>query len=115
VKLLIERGAYLDSRSRAGWTPLQNASCFGYLEVTRLLLDRGADVNAKTRLGLTALHVASTEGHFQICMLLVERGADLDVRNVSGRTPRQLATRLATLAGQRGVAEFLSERGTCEE
>ena len=47
VRLLIERGAEVDSRDRWGWTPLHNASRFGHLEVSRVLVDHGANVNAR--------------------------------------------------------------------
>jgi hypothetical protein len=109
AKLLIERGAYVNARTKRGRTPLHSTIRYGNLEVVRLLLDHGADVNAKARDNGTPLHEVSQTGCLHITRLLVERGADLDVRDANGRTPRQVAVAL----GNHGIAEFLLERGTC--
>lgn len=98
AKLLIERGADLDSRSRAGWTALHYALREGHPEVVRLLLHHGADANAKTRNDGNALHLAlfarSVPAALEVIQLLLDHGADenSNVRNNRGRTPRQEAT-----------------------
>jgi len=75
VRLLLDHGADVNAQNQAGWTPLDEASYYGALEVVRLLLERGADVEAKNNDGKTALHVAAAHGHDKVIELLREHGA----------------------------------------
>lgn len=49
VKLLLEKGAKLESSNDVGWTPLLYAASEGHEAVVELLLERGANVEAKDR------------------------------------------------------------------
>lgn len=109
AKLLIERGAFVNARTKRGRTPLHSTIRYGNLEVVRLLLDHGADVNAKARDDGTPLHEVSQTGCLHITRLLVERGADMDIRDANGRTPRQVAMAL----GKHSIAEFLLVHSMC--
>ncbi len=91
AKLLIERGADVDSRDRDGRTPLITASECGQLEVARLLLDHGVDVNTRTRNYSTALHHTSYNGNFEMVRLLLEHGANVNIQDANRQTPKQLA------------------------
>ena len=57
LRLLLERGADVNARTKVGSTPLHMASSRGALEIVRLLLEYGADVEAKDDDGQTAIHL----------------------------------------------------------
>jgi ankyrin repeat protein len=89
VRLLIERGAEVDSRDKWGWTPLHLASRYGHLEVSRVLIDHGANVNARKHESLDSATSSAYNGHLGIVKLLLERGADVHALNEEGQTPYQ--------------------------
>ena len=64
ARSLIRRGAGVNGRDKAGWTPLHKASRFWHFRVPKLLLD--ADASAKQRRQWTPLHPASYHGHLDI-------------------------------------------------
>jgi ankyrin repeat protein len=43
VKLLLEKGAELETEDRHGWTPLSYAARNGHEAVVKLLLEKGAE------------------------------------------------------------------------
>lgn len=55
VKLLLEKGANLNSLDRQGHTPLIMASWRGHINVAEYLIQKGADINVKDFSGSTAL------------------------------------------------------------
>ena len=87
VALLLEKGASVQARNRAGQTPLHLAAA-GYEEISReiigLLLDKNADVKARDRDGNTPLHYANQS---QTSALLLAKGADVNAVNTNGGTP----------------------------
>ena len=87
VALLLEKGASVQARNRAGQTPLHLAAA-GYEDISReiigLLLDKNADVKARDRDGNTPLHYANQS---QTSALLLAKGADVNAANSSGTTP----------------------------
>jgi ankyrin repeat protein len=93
VRLLIERGAEVDSRDERRWTPLHFASRYGQLEVSRVLVDHGADVNARQRYHCIPMPFSAEFGHLRIVKLLLERGADIDAPDGSGQTPYNVASK----------------------
>ena len=48
VKLLLEKGADVESKDRYGQTPLSWAAEKGHEAVVKLLLEKGADVESRT-------------------------------------------------------------------
>ena len=62
MRLLVERGAEVNSRDMWSWTPLHLASRFGHLKVVKLLLEHGAHVHALDGDGQTPFLSIVTEG-----------------------------------------------------
>jgi ankyrin len=58
AKLLLEKGAEIDTAARFGETPLHAAASYGNIKVVRLLVDRGANINAADTGGRTPLDCA---------------------------------------------------------
>lgn len=85
TKLLLSRGANVDSVSHSGGTPLVELFEAGITEevIIRALLDEGADIDARDNDGLTALHhaVVLEPEVPRIVGLLLEKGADVNVRD----------------------------------
>lgn len=80
------RKKYINSRNRAGLTPLAQASTSeDQGEVTTLLRER-ADVNLPDSLGRTPLSWASGFGHKDIVQSLLESGAETNNTDGFGRT-----------------------------
>ena len=82
VKLLLERGARVDSD---GWTALHYAASGGHTGVARMLILRGANLDARSANGTTPVILAARNEHFNTMELLADMGADLTAHNESGR------------------------------
>ena len=54
VQLLVEHGADIEAVDNSHWTPLNNASYFGHINVVRYLLEKGADRDTTTTYGQTS-------------------------------------------------------------
>jgi ankyrin repeat protein len=117
ARVLLDKGASLDTVDSQGNTPLGSAISRGSHLVALLLLEKGASADAcqlaalgekdrlvellesdasaisfKGRIGLNAvigtpLHAAAQAGQVEVAQLLLERGADPNARADSGQTP----------------------------
>jgi len=96
AKRLVEMGADVNAKDRAGRSALHYAAASGDEEMLVFLLDKGADVNITDGYGWTPLfHVGWSGGSFkrpQVLDLLVRRGADLNAKDLFGRTILHLYT-----------------------
>lgn len=63
VKILLEKGADINSKDDSGHTALMCAAKFGYTETVQVLLPKGADPNVKDVWNETALGWAAKNGH----------------------------------------------------
>ncbi|KAK4505759.1 hypothetical protein PRZ48_003724 [Zasmidium cellare] len=70
VSALLARGASVEERDHAGFTPLMHAALHGKVEVFRLLLTRGADASVRNLKGYTAIDLAPSEVQNQLQQVL---------------------------------------------
>src|SRR5258706_1390537 len=84
-KLIAASPELVNTRDRAGTTPLHHAAGFGNLATMRVLLAHGADANAGNKRKSTPLFW-SLQDEAKV-RLLLEHGASVSARAVDGRTP----------------------------
>jgi hypothetical protein len=86
IRLLLSKGASLESRNNYGETPLHYAVMKGSEEVTALLLRLGAEVNSRNDFNETALHKAVRHGVQAkgLVRLLLQAGADPTIEGRNG-------------------------------
>ena len=63
VKLLIEKGIYINQTDSNGWNALHWASEKGHKEIVQILIEKGIDINQTNKDGQNALHLASERNH----------------------------------------------------
>lgn len=71
-KKLITQGSDVNTRDKAGWTPLHLAAENGDVEVIKLLRANGAKVDAMGKDDLTPLDIARENGHTEVIKALQE-------------------------------------------
>ncbi|XP_038146987.1 inversin [Cyprinodon tularosa] len=91
VKLLLEKGATVDSLDVMKHTPLFRACEMGYKDVILTLIKGSACVDLVDVDGHTALHWAALGGNAEVCQILMENGISPNVQDHAGRTPLQCA------------------------
>jgi Ankyrin repeats (3 copies)/Ankyrin repeat len=108
VKLLVEKGAELETESKSGRTPLSWAAEKGHEAVVKLLVEKGAELEAKDgNSGRTPLLWAAVRGHDAVVKLLLDRGADIESKDNDGWTPLSLAN----WSGQESIIRLLVNMG----
>jgi cytohesin len=108
VKILLERGADVDSTDTENMTALHLAAQMGHVGLVKLLISSGANANAVSKTyGETPLHLAVTSANAEVVKLLVENGADVHWATYhAGET----ALHLASSRGLNEVVMILLER-----
>ena len=94
VRLLLERGAAVNSTDARGATPLivaARALLRPDSATISMLLDAGADPASRDEAGRTPLHWATECGRPAAIRQLLDAGADRDSCDNHGRTPHQIA------------------------
>ena len=76
VKLLVEKGADIDSIDTEGRTPLLRAVRSGHEAVVKLLIEKGASVHSKDKEGRTPLWWAAENKHKATVKLLTPIPSD---------------------------------------
>lgn len=86
VKILIEKGATINSKDIMGCSPLHvalekpgNSICI------KILLDNGINIHTVELYGLSPIHIAV--GHPEYIDILVKHGADINAKNIYDDTP----------------------------
>ena len=112
VRLLLEKGADANVRSKLGETPLGNAAGAGNAETVKMLLDRGADVNSRNSRGYSPLMLAagSDAMNADIVKLLLAKGADTSFSADYDETAHVLASRRGDTAVTRAARRRREER-----
>ena len=75
VRILLERGAWVNARQHGGWTALHAAAQNGATALAELLIAAGADVNARADNNQTPLDLALTKAQQQMVDILEHYGA----------------------------------------
>jgi ankyrin repeat protein len=78
VKLLLEKGADLESKDGFSLTPLLRAAANGHEAVVKLLLEKGADFMSKDCYGETPLLLATRSGQKAMVKLLEKAAKNLN-------------------------------------
>jgi ankyrin repeat protein len=94
IRLLLDRGANVDSRDDLEATPLLLASSSSKWDEKplKLLIECGANVHAQDKCGRTALHEASYSSNLVIMRLLLDNGVEADSRDDRNSTPLHRAS-----------------------
>ena len=93
ARRLLERGADVKIRSKAGFSALVFAVRSGNPESVRVLLEAGADINEPASDGTSVLVVAIVNAHWELAASLLDRGADPD-KGAPGSSPLHTAIRV---------------------
>ena len=92
MKLLLEKGAELETKDYYGRTPLSWAAQKGHEAVVKLLLEKGAGLETKDKnYGRKPLLWAAKNRYEAVVKLLLEKGAGLETKDYFSRTPLSLA------------------------
>ncbi|XP_076288079.1 protein fem-1 homolog CG6966 isoform X2 [Lasioglossum baleicum] len=86
VKLLVKKGAQVNTPTLTRSTPLR-AACFdGYFDIVKLLVNHGADIEIANLHGHTSLMIACFKGHINIVRYLLALKADVNRKSARGNT-----------------------------
>ncbi|XP_057325538.1 putative ankyrin repeat protein RF_0381 [Microplitis mediator] len=111
VKLLLERGADVNSEESNGVTALHVAVLHQHLTIVQCLLREGALVNLKCTLpdkaGYTALHLACEIPNDDFARVLLDSGADVNSKSVDDIQP----IHIAVLCENEKIIHLLLRRG----
>jgi ankyrin repeat protein len=91
IRLLIDKGALVNTQDFDGRTPLMEAARHRAPQIVGTLLEHGALVNVQDSNGWTALMKAAYWNQVAVIKVLADRGADLNLMNSKGETAFALA------------------------
>ncbi|XP_026464179.1 protein fem-1 homolog CG6966 isoform X1 [Ctenocephalides felis] len=107
VRLLVSRGAKVNSTTRTNSTPLR-AACFdGHFDIVQYLVKNGADIEVANRHGHTCLMIACYKGHVKIAKFLLGLNARVNRKSVKGNT----ALHDCAESGSLDILKLLLEHG----
>jgi ankyrin repeat protein len=107
TRLLLDRGAKIETGRADGITPLMMAAGKNHMDAVQWLLEKKADVNAADTDGATALMYAARAGHTQAADALLKAGAKVDAADSHGRT----ALMYAAMNGHPAMVSTLVKAG----
>ena len=85
----------LNSLNDEDFSPLHEASSYGYTTICEYLIDYGADIGITNNLHNTHIHYAIVNGHQDTVELLIEKDCDLQIMNKDQQTPYKLMFKYA--------------------
>ncbi|KAL2136013.1 hypothetical protein VTI74DRAFT_5900 [Chaetomium olivicolor] len=124
AKLLLEKGAGVNSKDEFGRTPLAQLTLSVYKfqscewdllpvpdgrreHIARLLLEKGAEIEVEDQDGQTPLMLAAKGGSADVVRVLLEKGAKVDAKDSQDRTALDCAIQV----GHKNVVRLLLEAG----
>lgn len=107
LRLLLEHGAEIASKSAVGATALHEAASCGRVDALRILMRHGADLNLRDQSGFTPIHCAAERGHPEAVAALLAAGAEPKAAALDLRTSLHSAAQ----GGHIAVCEFLIAGG----
>lgn len=107
TKLLLDKGADINSTDFYSYTPLNLASYYGFTDVVQFLLSRGADPNIVNNNGESPLLSAAQKGYTEIAQILIENGANV---NESEKDKNWTALHFSAKQGNGALVCLLLER-----
>ena len=108
IEFLLENGVDIRQTDSDGISALDMAIKFKRKDLVRFCLDKGIDINAtKRRSGILPLQLACCFNDTELIQLLLDHGADINSTDASGMSAKDYARKL----GQKGVVEYLAQRG----
>jgi len=72
VKVLVDKGASIETPDRSGSAPIINAAKYGQIEVVKILLAQGADFNVKSPNGTPLVEIARLNGKPELVRAIQE-------------------------------------------
>ncbi|XP_063951326.1 ankyrin repeat and SAM domain-containing protein 6-like [Lytechinus pictus] len=113
VRLLLMRGAGLDTQNSYGWTALMQATYHGFTNIVVLLLQNKANPSIRNKMGATALTLAAFKGHSDIVNIFLDlSGVDTnDQRTGDIYGPVLKPTLAAIMKGHQAILRQLMNRG----
>ncbi|HMV80341.1 MAG TPA: ankyrin repeat domain-containing protein [Leptospiraceae bacterium] len=107
VKMLLEKGADVNSLGLGEESPLHYAACYNLISTMKLIFEYKPTVNLKNYNGNTALHYAGTKGNFEAAVLLIQNGADINIKNNENQT----AFHFAAVNNHISLVQYFLETG----
>ncbi|XP_034026212.1 ankyrin-1a isoform X2 [Thalassophryne amazonica] len=107
VRLLLDRGAQIDAKTKDELTPLHCAARNGHVRIIEILLDHGAPIQAKTKNGLSPIHMAAQGDHMDCVKQLLQYNAEIDDITLDHLTPLHVAAH----CGHHRMTKVLLEKG----
>ncbi|KAK5650871.1 hypothetical protein RI129_001900 [Pyrocoelia pectoralis] len=93
TRLLLERGANINSKDQDGNTPTHKAVLFNYPNILKMLIQRKADINIPNDAGEFPLLTAVTNEYLDLVQILVEGNAIINCCNDTNKNPLAVAIR----------------------
>ena len=110
AKILVEKGAKIESIEGLGYTSLIYACFNGHANIVRLLCEHGADTEHKNYDGFTPLIMAAYMNHSNCVKVLAEFGANVNAYSSDGIS----ALSFACYNGDIESAKIIIEKGVVE-